>query len=233
MDDAALVRGFERVGDLQAIGSAAAADRCRRSGSTRCRDSPSTSSMANAGGSSLDDGEDLGDVRMVQGRERLRFAFETRQPVGSAAKNSGRTLMATSRLSSYRARDTPRPCRPRRSARRPRSGRGGCRGRQQAWRRRRVGAAHREGELLAGAMLAQGAERERRPGRTVRSVERGQVVAPPQQLPAPAVQPKQCRPVTIRRVARAREVEVAGQVDDRLRRPATSRRSSIWLKSQS
>ena len=46
---------------------------------------------------------DAGDVRMVQRRERLRFALEAREPIGVGANASGRTLRATSRSSSGRA----------------------------------------------------------------------------------------------------------------------------------
>src|SRR6185436_1031551 len=57
----------------------------------------------------------------------------------------------------------------------------------------------------------------------------GLVTLPPHELPAPAVQPKQWRPVTMRRVAslaRSKSRMWAGA-------PKPVGRSSIWLKSQS
>jgi hypothetical protein len=47
------------------------------------------------------------DVRVIDGRQRLRFACESRKPIGSEANESGRTFSATSRLSFVsRARKT-------------------------------------------------------------------------------------------------------------------------------
>jgi hypothetical protein len=39
------------------------------------------------------------DVGMVERRQRLRLTLEARQPLGIPASKSGRTLIATSRLS--------------------------------------------------------------------------------------------------------------------------------------
>src|SRR5882672_4137885 len=54
-------------------------------------------------------------------------------------------------------------------------------------------------------------------------------VEPPQELPAPAVQPKQCARVTTFRFCQA----AASKVSIVIERAGSASRSSIWLKSQS
>ena len=80
MNDGAFVRRFERERDLAGEPEhfvdrqSAAADviRQRSAGDQLHHDGASVAGSFEA--------VDLSDVRMVQGRERLRFAFETRQP---------------------------------------------------------------------------------------------------------------------------------------------------------
>ena len=88
MDDALLVRGFERFGDLSrdlAWPRRAATPRAR---CARERSSPSTSSITSAwmralaGGRAFLEAVDLRDVRMVQRRKRLGFAPKALQPIG-------------------------------------------------------------------------------------------------------------------------------------------------------
>ena len=70
---------------------------------------------------------DVGDVRMIERRERLRFAREPRQAIGIAGEGVRQDLERDVAIErAYRARDTPRPCRPPRWARRFRTGRGAC-----------------------------------------------------------------------------------------------------------
>ena len=82
MDDALLVRRFERLGDLPGDrqrfveGNRPARDRCDRS-------SPSTSSITRAVTPPLSSRPWMcGDVRMVQRREHFRFALKPREPIG-------------------------------------------------------------------------------------------------------------------------------------------------------
>ena len=53
---------------------------------------------------------DVGDVRVIEGGERLRLTREPRQAIGIGGERSGSTFSATSRLSRRRVRDKPRPC---------------------------------------------------------------------------------------------------------------------------
>ena len=127
MDDAVLVRGFERVGNLP--GDAAAP---RRAGSRRLRDAIGERRPL----------DQLHHERAFTPPDRLRRrrsprcsgdsarrasglrARIARAARASSAKASGRTLIATSRCSLRRAPDRPRPCRRRRWRRRLRTGRG-------------------------------------------------------------------------------------------------------------
>ena len=83
--------------------------------------------------------------------------------------------------------------------------------------------------------IQEGGQREGRhgarrcPARSRRQPAEPSAVAPPQLDPAPAVQPKQCRPVTMARASRAARSKSAMW---RGAGPFTGR-SSIWLKSQS
>ena len=100
MDDALLVGGFERLGDLprdrqrlvaaesgpRAIRSASVValdqfedERVRRRRCPRSRRSP--------------------DVRMIERGQHLRFALEAREPIRIGGEGSGRTFSATSRPS--------------------------------------------------------------------------------------------------------------------------------------
>ena len=82
MDDALLVRRFQRVGHLLRDGSASStgiAALAIRSASV----GPSTSSMTRAVTPSLVfEAVDLRDVRMIEGGEHLRFTREARQAIG-------------------------------------------------------------------------------------------------------------------------------------------------------
>ena len=90
MDDALLVRGFERVGNLSARSASASS-----SGIGAARDALrqvlALDELHHEGrdavGLSLD-AVDLRDVRMVERRERLRFALEARRRSASRANAS-------------------------------------------------------------------------------------------------------------------------------------------------
>ena len=130
MDDALLVRRFERLGDLLRDRQRLVERDRRRARSARERSSPSTSSMTSAVKSArLLEAVDRRDVRMIERGERLRLRAESaRGDPASAANAAGSTLIATVALQlACRSRDRPRPCRPRRAARRFRRGRGGIR----------------------------------------------------------------------------------------------------------
>ena len=100
MDDAVLVRGFERFGDLPR-------DRQRLVERNRpARDplrevSPSTSSMTSAVTPSASSRPwMLRDVGVVERGEDLRLALKPGEPFGiGRRRRSGRTLIATSRFS--------------------------------------------------------------------------------------------------------------------------------------
>ena len=88
MDDALLVRGLERLGDLArdrervVSGSGPAAPSPSRSASV----SPSTSSSTSARiALVLLEPVDRGDVRVIERREQARLALEAREPVGIRA----------------------------------------------------------------------------------------------------------------------------------------------------
>ena len=99
MDDALLVRGFERVGDLPR-------DRQRL-----VERGSGPGDAIREQGLALDqlhhqraprrflEAVDLRDVRMIERGEQARLALEARQALGIVATASGRTLMATSRSS--------------------------------------------------------------------------------------------------------------------------------------
>ena len=83
MDDAALVRRFQRVGDLsrdrRARRPPAIGPRAMRAD----RSSPSTSSMTRRVGlPSIFEAVDLRDIGMIERRQGLRFAPEARDAVG-------------------------------------------------------------------------------------------------------------------------------------------------------
>jgi hypothetical protein len=78
MDDALIVRGFERIGDLSRD-RADVGERHRPRAMIAERSSPSTSSMTRALSSIAVDGR---DVRMIQRGEHLRLAREARDAIG-------------------------------------------------------------------------------------------------------------------------------------------------------
>ena len=99
MDDAALVRGFERVGDLSRDRQRFV-QRNRPCAMRSASVGPSTSSRTSARCLRVLEAVDLRDVRMVQRRERPALRARKRASrSGSAANASGRTLIATSRFS--------------------------------------------------------------------------------------------------------------------------------------
>ena len=72
---------------------------------------------------------DRTDVRMVERREHLRFALETGEAIGIARERIGQDLQRDVAIrASYRARDTPRPCRRPQGLTGFHTGRGACRG---------------------------------------------------------------------------------------------------------
>ena len=100
VDDAFVVCGFQRLGDLAARERASLRPASGRPPTRSASVSPSTSSSTrNRVAARLLEAVDRGDMRMVERREHLRLALEPREPSGSAANRSGRTLMATSRSS--------------------------------------------------------------------------------------------------------------------------------------
>ena len=98
MDDALLVRGFERLGDLLR-------DRQRfvernRSARDALRQVLAFDQLHHqARVPLLLDAVDVRDVRMIERREHFRFALEPRQPIAIVGDVAGRTLIATSRFS--------------------------------------------------------------------------------------------------------------------------------------
>ena len=97
MDDAALVRGVERVGDLPRDGPGR-----RRPGTApgeAIREvSPSTSSITSARTVPISSRPwNAGNVRVVERGQRPRFALEAREAVGIGGERSGRIFSATSR----------------------------------------------------------------------------------------------------------------------------------------
>ena len=99
MDDALLVRRFERFGDL-------ARDRQRLADIERAARDPLGQRLAldqlqheHANAVRLFQPIDRCDVRMIERRQQPRLAVEPRQPLRIAREDSGRTLIATSRPS--------------------------------------------------------------------------------------------------------------------------------------
>ena len=120
MDDALLVRGFERLGDLprdrQRFVERHRPAAAMRSASVLALDQ-FHHQRADAAGCL--EPVDLRDVRVIQRRERLGLALRTAPAgPGRCANDSGRTLMRDVAIrASCRARDRPRPSRRRRAAR--------------------------------------------------------------------------------------------------------------------
>ena len=98
MDDAVLVRRFERLGDL-ARDRQGLVKRYRPAAMRALRSSPSTSSITSARSVGLLEPVDLRDVRVVQRGQHSGFALEPHQTIGIAGERSGRIFSATSRPS--------------------------------------------------------------------------------------------------------------------------------------
>ena len=97
VDDAVLVRGFERSSDLRGDREASATGTRPAREAIRQRLTLDELEHERLSIAFLDDVVQRRYVRMVQRGEHLRFARETREPVRSSLKRSGRTLSATSR----------------------------------------------------------------------------------------------------------------------------------------
>ena len=87
MDDALLVRRFEGLGDLfrdrqRFFDAGSHRARCAATG-PRPRRAPSRGTDT----ARFFETVDVGDVRMIQRRERLGFAFQTREPFGIVAND--------------------------------------------------------------------------------------------------------------------------------------------------
>ena len=99
MDDALLVRRFERLGDLPRDRQRfvdGIAPRAIRSASV----GPSTSSITSACMPPIVfEAVDLRDVGMIQRREQSALRAEPREPLGIGGDGGSRTLIATSRSS--------------------------------------------------------------------------------------------------------------------------------------
>ena len=98
MNDALLVRRFERLGDLPGDRQRFV-ERDRPCAMRSASVGPSTSSITSA----LDavgvlQAVDRRDVRMIQRGQDFRLALEPREPLGIAATEAGSTLMATARF---------------------------------------------------------------------------------------------------------------------------------------
>ena len=128
----------------RAIGSASSSGNRRRARCARRASSPSTSSITSACmPSALFEAVDARRCSDDSATRALRLRARTaRADRGRPRTTAGRTLIATSRFSlRVASRDRPRPCRRRRSARRFRTGRDGCR-QQGAWNSRSTRGAH-------------------------------------------------------------------------------------------
>jgi hypothetical protein len=115
MDDALLVRGFERLGDLRAM----AALRRRESA---LRDpvasvGPSTSSITSACVPPIVPGRRSRDVWMIQRRQDFGFTLKPSQSLGIGGDRLRQDLDRDRRFRFVSSHDTPRPFRPRRSGR--------------------------------------------------------------------------------------------------------------------
>ena len=83
VDDPVLVRRFERLRDLRAMGKRLVERKRTRARCARRASGPSTSSITSAVmPSALFEPVDRGDVRMVQRGEDFRFALKAGEPVG-------------------------------------------------------------------------------------------------------------------------------------------------------
>ena len=97
MDDARLVRGFERLGDLPGDGERLL-ERQAGSGGPRAADQRVERVALDqlhgerARGGGVFEAEDLRDVRVVEGREDPRLALEAREPIRVLRKRLGQNL---------------------------------------------------------------------------------------------------------------------------------------------
>ena len=126
MDDALLVRGRKPARDLHGVRRPPCAPAAARRPADRAASRPSSSSETMNGAPSLGaDVVDREDVRMVQRRGRACFLLEAAQPIGIGRERRRQHLdRDVTPEPRCRARDTPRPSRPRRAARGSRTGRG-------------------------------------------------------------------------------------------------------------
>ena len=108
MDDALVVGGFERIGDLPrdvergrrsapAPTVGRARTRARALGERLALDQLQNQDTRTSG--RLLEAVDRAMLRMIERRQHPRFALEPRQPIGIGGEGGGRTLMATSRPS--------------------------------------------------------------------------------------------------------------------------------------
>ena len=98
MDDARLVRGAQRLGDLDAERQRLSSCSAPRSSTVAQRVPLQVLLHHEVGGAVVGLGADVvdrGDVRMVQRRGGTRLLLEARQAFGSEANSAGSTLIAT------------------------------------------------------------------------------------------------------------------------------------------
>ena len=98
MDDALLVRGFERIGDLQRNQQRVIeGDRARRDPIGKRRPLDQLHDQRGDARGLLEP-VNVCDVRMVQRREDFRLTLESGEPLRIAGNRAGSTLMATPRF---------------------------------------------------------------------------------------------------------------------------------------
>ena len=96
MNDAFLVRGFERFGDL--LGNREP-PHCSGPALMRLASVSAVNQFHHQRVSGFFDAIDLGDIGVIQRGQHFGFALEAGQPFGIIRDRSGRILMATSRSS--------------------------------------------------------------------------------------------------------------------------------------
>jgi hypothetical protein len=140
VDDPFLVRGFERVGDLQRDPQRLVQrQRAARDALLErlALDELHDEEVAGAG---FFEPEQRGDVRMIQRRERLGFTLEAGDAIGIGRERFGEHLDRDRPSQLRDARDRPRPSRPRRARRRSR--------RRRAWYRARNPSSGRAAAII-------------------------------------------------------------------------------------